>query len=364
MGKRSLLGRRGVWNTSGLEPKLSFFNHRVYKAETRWQRREFIGKWRRIVAKDPRWISPHGPSLRRELRDPETHLIYVDALPQNPHYRGSSLESAVAAAIIRPDPLKRDTGYLSFLHTVNDRDTLGVLLESLSEHLRPHGIRTLTGPTHLFPHLGSGVLTSHWHLAPPLHTLYNPPYLNELCQSLMKPAETLQLHHLATDVQVKGESPASLSPLEPERLAQDLLPLLQVACAANPAFSPPDAEEAKKMLNWLTLSPLYGWLAEFEGQGVGFALAQADPSVLSRKSLLNRFRKREVERGRLLFLGVLPEFRGRGVARRLLSQSLETARERGWATLSVGPLPRETSAVLARWGAESNQTYTLYRYAL
>ena len=300
--------------------------------------------------------------MRRELRDPSSHLIYVDALPRNPHYRGSSLESAVAAAIIRPDPLKKDTGYLSFLHTVNDRDTLSVLLESLTEHLRPHGIRTLLGPTHLFPHLGGGVLASHWHLAPPLHTPYNPPYLNELCQSLMKPVETLRLYHLATDIQIKSDSPATLSPFEPERLAGDLLPLLGIACAANPTFSPPDVEEAKRMLRWLSTSPLYGWLAEVEGQNVGFALTQADLSEKRRG--LWRFGAREATSGRLLFLGVLPEFRKRAIARHLLSRSLETARERGWETLSAGPLPRNTGRVIEGWGAEPEQTYTLYRYAL
>lgn len=363
MGKRSPLGRRGAWNTNGTGPELrdSYFNHRVYKVEPRWQRREFIGKWRRIYARDPRWVPPHIPSLRRELRESSTHPIYVDALPTDPTYRGSSLESAVAAAIIRPDPLKKDTGYLSFLHTVNDRTTLGVLLESLTEHVRPHGIRTLIGPTHLFPHLGSGVLSSHWHLTPPLHTPYNPPYLGELCQSLMKRAEDLQLYHLPTNVDIASDSPATLSPLEPERLANDLLPLLQTACTANPMVSPPDAAEAEKMLRWLRTSPLYGWLAEVDGKPVGFVLLQPDSPE---KRGLWRFRKQASLNGRLLFLGVLPEFRGRGVARHLLSRASSTARKQGWERLISSPVPRKTGAVLEAWGAGSRQGYTLYRYTL
>ena len=318
------------------------------------------------MARDPRWVPPHGPSLRRELRDPETHLIYVDALPRNPHYRGSSLESAVAAAMVRPDPLRRGTGYLSFLHTVNDRDTLRVLLESLTEHLRPHGIRTLLGPTHLFPHLGSGVLNSHWHLTPPLYTPYNPPYLNELCQSLMKRAEDVRLYHLSTDVQMEGGSPATLSPLEPQRLTKDLLPLLQTACTMNPMFSLPDVGEAERILRWLASFPLHGLLAEIGGQAVGFALWQQDLSDVLQKrgSSFLRRRKLQVLRGRLLLLGVLPEFRRRGVARHLLSQSLKTARERGWKTLSAGPLPRDAGEIIEGWGAEPEQTYTLYRYSL
>ena len=313
------------------------------------------------MARDPRWTEPHRPSLRRELRDEGTHLVYVDALPQDPTFRGSSLESAVAAAVIRPDPLKRDMGYLSFLHTVNDRDTLSVLLESLTEHLRPHGIRTLIGPTHLFPHLGSGVLTSHWHLTPPLYTPYNPPYLSELCQSLMRPVETSQLYHLSTDVQLRNDSPATLSPLEPKRLAEDLLPLLQVA-SAHPTFSPPDVEEAERMVTWLLTSPLYGWLAEVDCQPVGFALVQAD--LPEERRGLAWFRKQEAKSGRLLFLGVLPEFRRRGIGRHLLSQSLTMGLGRGWNTLSTGPLPRKTGRLLEMWGAKASQNYTLYRYKL
>ena len=372
MDKRLHSGRRGAWNTNGVEPKLSdtYFNHRVYKAENRWQRREFIGKWRRIYAKDPRWVPPHAPSLRRVALDPAAHLVYVDALPTNPTYRGSSLESAVAAAIIRQDPTKRDIGYLSFLHTVNDRTTLRVLLESLTEHLRPHGIRTLIGPTHLFPHLGSGVLENYWNLTPPLYTPYNPPYLAELCQILMKRVEDLALYHLATDaqlkdVQLRGGSPATLSPFEPERLAGDLLPLLQVACSANPAFSPPNVQEAQRMMAWSKTSSLDGLLAEVDGTPVGFALLQPDLNARgTRRGLFSKLQSRgETLSGRLLFFAVLPEFRRRGIARHLLAQTLENAHARGWKTLSTGPVPRKTGK-LEVWGGVPQQRYALYRYTL
>ena len=317
-----------------------------------------------MVARDPRWVPPHGPSLRRELRDPETHLIYVDALPQGPTFRGSSLESAVAAVIIRRDSVRKDVGCLGFLHSVNDGETLRVLLESLAEHLRPHGIRTVLGPTHLFPHLGSGALSSHWHLTPPLHTPYNPPFLDELCQSLVKRVGASRLYHLPAGVHIHGDSPATLSPFEPERLARDLLPLLQVACSANPTLSPPDADEAERMLRWLSAFPLHGWLAEVGDRPVGFALLQPDDSSTLRKRRFLRFGRARIPSGRLLFLGVLPDFRGRGVARHLASQSLEGARERGWETLSAGPLPRETGNTLEAWGAQPSQHYTLYRYSL
>ena len=71
-------------------------------------------------------------------------------------------------------------------------------------------------------------------------------------------------------------SRANLVPLEPDRLAADLLPLLIAACPAWAGFVPPDAEEAGFLLNWLGQWPLFGWLAEVDLEPVGFVLLQPE----------------------------------------------------------------------------------------
>jgi GNAT superfamily N-acetyltransferase len=86
---------------------------------------------------------------------------------------------------------------------------------------------------------------------------------------------------------------------------------------------------------------------------------------------------RPVAAGRLLFGGVLPAWRGRGVGAALWGWALAAARARGWRTLTIGPLwsPRRVSRVpaadpeplaaaflLAR-GALPRQTYHLYEWS-
>ena len=86
---------------------------------------------------------------------------------------------------------------------------------------------------------------------------------------------------------------------------------------------------------------------------------------------------RPVAAGQLLFGGVLPAWRGRGVGSALWDWALAAARSRGWRALSVGPLwsPRRAShvpapdpepaaaAFLAARGAVAGQTYRLYEWS-
>lgn len=338
-----------------------YFNHRAYVAQGAWSRRTFVGKWRRLGTRDPLWKPPHPATLRRTLGELKPTCIWLEALPQDPT-RGSSFEVPVATAAIRRDPRHPDTGYLTLLHFVNDRDTLHALLENLSERLRPYGIYTLVGPTHLLPQLGGGALSSHWHLPPPADTPYGPPYVPEHLSTLMSPLDTLSLFHFETSRDVSG-AVVSLEALNLERLADDLLPLLQTAFSA-PALPSPDAAEARAILRWLGPRRPFGFLAALSGTPdtpVGFALLYPDDAFRHRLPP----RKTYSRTGRL-WGGVLPAFRRQGVGRALLGAVLEAARARGWDSVSVGPVSRngDADAFLQACGGVQRQGYTLYRTGL
>ncbi|CAA9566285.1 MAG: hypothetical protein AVDCRST_MAG86-1218 [uncultured Truepera sp.] len=301
--------------------------------------------------------------MRRTLSDLKPTCLWLEALPRDPTFRGSSFEVPVATAAVRRDPERPDTGYLTLLHFVNDHDTLYALLEGLSERLRPHGVRTLVGPTHLLPQLGSGALSSHWQLPPPADTPYGPPYAPEHLGALMSPTDTLNLFHLDTFQAAPGGADVSLRALEPQRLTGDLLPLLQTAFSA-PDFPSPDAAETRAILRWLTPRRPFGFLAALPGAPdtpVGLALLYPDDAFryrLPRRETYNRT-------GRL-WGGVLPAFRRQGIGRALLGAALAAARARGWDSLSVGPVPRngDVDTFLQACGGVWRQGYTLYRTGL
>ncbi len=338
-----------------------YFNHRAYQAEGRWSRRTFVGKWRRLGGHDPLWRPPPPSVLRRTLSELKPVCLWLEALPKDPTFRGSSFEVPVATAAVQQDAQNPDTGYLTLLQFANDRDTLYALLEHLSETLRPHGIRTLTGPTHLLPHLGGGALSSHWQLPPPTDTPYNPPYVSEHLDALTSPVDTLSLFHFETRVEKSPtEGAVVLQALEPRHLP-NTLPLLQTACSAT-TLSPPDAAEVQAILRWLEPRQPFGFFATLPGAPetpVGFALLY--PDSVPRAGL----RRARARTGRLLG-GVLPDARRQGVGRTLLSAALKEARTRGWDSVSVGPVSQkgDAAAFLEACGGVRQQGYTLYKTKL
>lgn len=375
---------------------------------TRWDQARFVRNWWRIYAGDPRWVPPFAP-LVHTLLQPKNNpylarmrplLVDLEAMVRrksparaNPSGAGLAMgaagagaffESPVAAAICLADPRRQDAvGYLAWLHVNNSRQCLERLTEQVLEPLAARGVRRLIGPTGLSPFLGSGVLIDAFNRTPPLHTAYNPPYLPEIMGSVWRPLTRLRLHCAQVDEAPTGaELPASLadrvslSPLDPQRLAGDLLPLLQSVAVAWRDVPPPDQEEADFLLAWLGAWPMTGRLLWVDGVAAGFVLLQPDLGELLRRTGGGRRiwgrgrlflgRAKPVQAGRLLFGGLLPAYRGQGLGRFLWHTALDVARTQGWRTLSVGPVPG-TSTVsdqLSAWGAQPCANYMLHQIEL
>lgn len=380
---------------------MPYFNHRVHVIDAAqaswWERREFVQAWWSLYADDRRWTPPEYTALRREL-DPrrnshlarqETALVYVDALqrsgagaprPDQPLPTTGILERPLAAAVALIDPRRRGkTAHVALLHLSNDYESFERLYYRLVEDLSFAGYRRMVGPVGLSPHLGGGILVDSWNLWPPAHTPSNPPYVPELLERKFRPLSPYsRLYHkiiLPGDAEAVS-GPAVLTPLEPGRLAGDLLPLL-AAATENPSagFPPPDADEAAFLLRWLRPETLIGWVAESSGRPAGFVLLQADAADQARRAGGGRrlwqriarplWQARKARAGRLLFAAVTPELRGQGIGGQLWVAALETAAARGWQSLAVGPLPHESAATafVENRGAVAGQTYRLYEAA-
>lgn len=371
---------------------ISYFNYSTRLIEGWWQRRRFIANWRRFYREDPRWVPPYYPALWQMLK-PGYHphlarlnplLVQTEALPRRKDrppelYAAPMFELPVASAIVLADPRRQDgTAYLARLHCVNDVVSLERLLDDLQRPLYAAGRHRLILPTGLSPHLGSGLLQDYWHRLPPLHTPYNPPYLPEMAAGLLRPLTRLRLYTLAVPAEPPpvSDGPARLIPLEPNRLAGDLLPLFRTACANRIGLPLPDEAETDFILGQLQRWPLFGWLALVEEQPVGFVLMQPDLADRLRRAgggrnplwrlWLRWAARRPVAQGRILYAAVLSDWQRQGIGRQLLGQALLSAQQRSWQHLTVGPVSAIGSAAkfLDQSGAEARQTYLLYQLDL
>lgn len=373
-----------------------YFNYRFDLAEGKWQRRDFAGRWWRIYANDPRWAPPLwrdllstlNPSRTPHLARMDPLLLYGEALPRrsqprSPHRNdlsivsGALFEESVVAGLLLRDPRRRDgSAYAALLHVANDVETLSRFLSKAQEILQPLGVRQLILPTGLSPHLATGVLQDHFHRWPPLHSPYNPPYLPEMMMEICRPLGRALLYEVEVSNVVNDEpkGPATLHPFDPARLAGDLLPLFQQTMPTWADFPLPDQWEAEFLLNWMGRWPLTGWLAEVDGEAVGFVLLQPDLATLLRQGGGGRSpwgrvwlawrSRRPVKDGRLLFGGVAPSFRRQGIGRQLWQRALRHSTQSRWERLSIGPIPSTALAnnFLEAQGVGPQRTYLLHRY--
>lgn len=366
-----------------------YFNYTSQMAEDRWARGTFLRRWWHIYARDPRWVPPFYPQLRHALQPGRTPhldrqaplLIHLEALPGRRRSdqggwttSGLAMEEGVAAAVFLVDPRRQDrTAHLALLRCVNDEESLERLLAAAMEPLWARGCRRILGPMALSPHLHQGLLQDHFHLLPPLHTPYNPPYLPELVEGLMEPVSTARLFEVAVSGPAeRPEGPARLVPCTAAELATVPLSLWAAATADWGDFPAPDAPEVAFLSQWVGIWPVWGWLAVVGEQPVGFVWLQPDLAAQLRRARGGRplpwrwwlrwRSRRPVSAGRLLWGGVLPAWRGQGIGTQLWRQALATAWEQGWRTLTVGPLPEPSpgAGFLQKRGASPRQRYALY----
>ena len=381
-----------------------YFNYSHSVAVGYWERHAFLRSWWRVYATDQRWVPPYFPTLYRYLvRHPGPHLermrptlIRMEALPDTRRRANDGLsrttgalwETTVGAAVLLMDQRRQDrTAYLGLLHCVNDSEALKRFVFLALETAAQAGYHRLVGPTALSPHLHSGVLENYFHITPPLHTPYNPPYVPEVMRAVLHPMRTQALFHVATDIMQNGTTTAAEPGLCVGLLAEaewksSFVPLFTSVfdtgthssrpTGATLELPAPDVAEAEFLLDWLSTWPLRIWTASLDDKPVGLIMLQPDLSrpVAWADGGRNHVRRawlawrsgRPVKSGRLLFFGVVPEHRGKGVGTALWQHALAEAHRAGWESLTVGPLPLAHPAVpfIRGRGGEPRQTYRLY----
>ncbi|MCS6827452.1 MAG: GNAT family N-acetyltransferase [Caldilinea sp.] len=369
---------------------MAYFNYVTHWPADWWGRRAFSAAWWKIYADDPRWSPPHiaawnflvcgGAAYHRRVT---ARLLYMEALPRRarapgafpsqPAIAGAVFEEPVAAAIVLCEPSAQGTLYLSMLHCVNDEETLDRLLEAALEYGAEMNCTRLVGPVDIVPGWNDGALINCFHLSPPLHTPYNPPYLADLLGARMTSSYQTVLLHLPVNAPPEpDDGPATLRPASPAELTGALSPLLAAALAPHSGTTPLTADAAELLVRWISFHPTAGWIALIEKEPVGCIYVQPDlASLLQRfhggrplwlRPFLPLTRRWRTPRGRLLFGGVDPARRRRGVGRQLLRQALRFAAAAGWRTLVCGPFVASSPAVtcLQRAGAQIEQRYELF----
>lgn len=350
-----------------------FFNFSTTTATDWWARRTFLHGWWRHLARDRRWVPPDFQTLHNavvargapHLQRMAPVLLTVDAVQRATGGGGMAdgMLPAVAGEVsVGQAMLLRDgrcaLAHAALLDVANDEEALERLLSALAEQAAEAGLPGVTLGAGLVPAFPEGVLLDNYHVDPPLHGAYNPPFLPDLLAEQAEPLFHRRLWSLSLDAgKSDGAKPGdaanlTIEPAPPDLLAGDLLPLLEEiwrsSAASAAGFAAPDALEVGFLLALWQVAPLTLLVARRAERAVGFCLLQPDLGPQLRRLRGGRPLWAQTWRalrppqragsGRLLLGGVAPDTTGQGVGGALWHSALAHARASGWLSLTIGPV--------------------------
>ncbi|MHC4398435.1 MAG: GNAT family N-acetyltransferase, partial [Planctomycetota bacterium] len=304
--------------------------------------------------------------------------------------------SGRVAAIVDPEFCRRwepDAGFFGFFECIEDSEAAAGLLESVEDALRQVGKSRMLGPVNLTTHDEVGLLVEGFDSPPMILSPYNPPYYEALlgrcgfsrrhdyhayswrpdaCRTaavdrLLNRVSRQQC--LSEQVQVRHMDPR-------QRKVEDrlLFELYNASFASNWGFVPLTWREYRERSESFRpfYRPEYVTLAEVGGGAVGFAvslpdineaLAKAGGRLLPIGWLQLARAIRRLGGVRLVLLGVLPEFRGRGIAALLADEQAKTACRFGARRVELS-LVQETNGsirhLIKAFGGVKCRTYRLF----
>lgn len=338
---------------------------------------------------DPRWVPPLRRDERARLSPSNPFFAHAEAQLYLAR-RGREVVGRVAAIVDRwhLERWKDGAGFFGFFESVADDAVAGALFAAVREWLRGKGLTRMRGPFNPSTNDMCGILTAGFEHPPRIMMPYNPPYYPALFEGAgLHPIRELLAYELEPPavlpeaVNRVAETAASrdcrVRPLDLRRLAEEAEAFRQVYNAAwseNWGFVPMSEGEMAWMASQLrqVLVPDLALIAEWGGRPVGFFLCLPDlnPALRLLRGRLTpwglcRFllKRRRVDEARLILLGVVPEYRRRGIEALLLRQAYGAVRRLGYRRVELGWILEENAVIrqtTKRWGAREVKRYRIY----
>ena len=354
----------------------------------------------KIYANDPAWVPPLLVE-RKQFVDRGKHPFFEHGRAE--FFLARRAGEDVGRIMASDDPKYNalhgsNAGCFGMFESIDDQEVANALFEAAAAWLRGLGRDEVMGPIDYSTNYLCGLLVAGSQHPPTLLTSHNPSYYSGLVEAwgfakvidlfawrLADPATaTNRLRRLANALKGKRREVTlrrgNLSDLAGD--ARRLREIYNQAWQDNWGFVPFTEREFDFMTRELRplLMPDLVWLAEIDGEPVGFVLCLPDINVALKKidgrlttlglpvglaKLL--YHKSRLKTVRLVALGVVPKYRRHGIAEMLVLNVIEEAMvKRGFP--GEASLILENNVMMNRFmeaiGADKYKTYRIYRRAL
>jgi GNAT superfamily N-acetyltransferase len=362
----------------------------VVRVQSGGELNEFIAFPYRLHRRDPLWV----PQLRRDVKallSPAKNPFFHQAEAAYFLARaGGETVGRIAAIENRAHNTFHEdrVGFFGFFETIDQAEVAQALFTTAGGWLRERKLDTLRGPTSFSTNDEAGLLVDGFETPPVLMMPHNPRYYvklieeagfvkakdllvyqsmhNELPPRLIEGAQLLQKRYRIT-----------LRAIQRSRFEEEVALIKELynrAWERNWGFVPLTERELDYLAAQLKpiMVPDLVVFAFRDNEPIGFAVALPDLNVALKKNPSGRmfpgilkilWAARKISRLRILLLGTVPEWRGKGVDALMYKWIWEHGNAKGFNWGEAGWILEDNSAMrngMLRLGFEVYKTYRLY----
>lgn len=338
----------------------------IERVAHRKQLNSFIDLPFRLYRDDPNWVPPVR-HLQRQLLDRNRHPFHHHSDVEYFLARDGegTVRGRVASIVNHAHNEYHDekTGFFGFMEMENDLRLTRCLLEACEEELDAAGMERVRGPMNFSTNEECGLLVKGFDGPPLIMMPYNPPWYEDLLEgSGLTGIKDLYAYSLRSSLAadsrmsrvaglVQRRSNAVLRDISRKRIHQEVPLIMDIyneCWRDNWGFVPMTKEELDMMADELKMImvPRMAPIVEVDGEPVAFAVSLPDANqafIRAGGSLLKAvlalkvpFFRVNIDRSRVLLLGVRNAYRGRGFEALLIDRIIKSNVEQGvvWGELS------------------------------
>ncbi len=333
----------------------------IVPVETPAQRKTFMMLPWKIYKNDPNWVPPLLMDLKK-MFNPAKHPFYeYGTMKLFLAYKNNELLGRIAAITNERfdhyHPRENGkTGFFGFFESVNDQEVANALLDRAKTYLQEIGMAFMNGPASPSSNYEFGALSEGFDDAPRVMMSYNPSYYIKLYENYgLNLVKTLYAYKIDADTVfnneklkrgaelVKKRYNVELRPINMKDLKSEVQKVKDIynrAWELNWGYVPLTDKEIDVMAEELkmTAEPKLMPFVYVNGQLAGMAIATLDFNLLLKKingrlfpfgifTLLTQ--KKRIKWMRIILLGLLPEFRGKGLDAPLYYELVKNGLELG-----------------------------------
>ena len=354
-----------------------------------------------IYHDDPYWVPPYLSQLRKRLDIHQNPFFSYADRQLFCAYQDGKLVGTIAAIINHQHnrQLKERAGFFGFFEAVNDLQVASALLEAAAAWLAPRGADCLRGPVNGAPTDEVGVLIYGHESRPAIWEGHTPCYYQDLLeaqgfekfddvfayeityQELGNTLNGLPQKLLRSAKNRYSHPRLIVHPTDKKNWGQEILDahhLYNTAFRTIPGHTDMGLEKFQQMVNSnkALMDPDLALIAKVGDTPVGFAVALPDlnevlchfDGEISRWGIIKFYwHKRRIRTACFKLLGVLPEYRGRGIEACIIYEMVQRVVKKKYTRMEISLASEKNTAmnrIIRRMGGRVYRTYRIYERSI